>query len=131
MVDDAAELCVNNEDHTASEHIMMAEILVNHCFLLFFRALYYLLRCSSHLFPRIELRHYHLDILEGHLSPVVDRYEFLHEYFPVFGEDIQRLALIERLSIPAKCLLDRLPGVEVNALQIARILHQVAGWNNW
>ena len=51
MVDDAAELCVNNEDHTASEHIMMTEILVNHCFLLFFRALYYLLRCSSHLLP--------------------------------------------------------------------------------
>ena len=39
--------------------------------------------------------------------------------------------MIERLGVPAKSLLGRLLGVEVDALEIALILHQVANWNNW
>ena len=136
VVDDAAELGVDDEDYTAPEHVVVAEILVNHRLLRFFHA------CSGLPWSRgrltqpvlcIEIgirRQDHLNVLQSHQPPEVDRVEFRRQDFPVLGKDIQSLALVERLCVPVEGLLDGLLGVEVDALEVALILHQVTDWHD-
>ena len=132
VVKNTAEFCVYDENHTPSEDVVVTEELVDHGFFSH-SGLRALLGAPSALVCRLVSED-HFDVLESHQSPVVYRYLLLRPHCFVLGEYLLCLGCLERVRVPGEGFLLVFIShflMEVDSLQIALVLHEMASRHDW